>query len=194
MLPVIAGLLLSVACAVGIVRGIRSLRDRRDMKRVSLEVKKRLITAENYSALDSWTLSMFRREIIRRHVISFLMGAAVAVILIIAALIDRSGVSVIAGILLLTLLYGSFIAAVCAYNIKRVSPAGQFIKIKGFIFRSRGSYEVSVMYYDMVKLKYRIHTQDMFFRKTDNARLGDFVNLVGIRKDRRVKIIRILTF
>ena len=37
------------------------------------------------------------------------------------------------------------------------------------------------MYYDMVKLDYRVFRQDIYLHQADSAKLGEFVTLIGLR-------------
>ena len=171
-------------------RRYRSFRKPNFRREVSLEVKKRLITADNYGSLSSDTLKLVKRDIIRNHLVTIAVIAAFVIVLTIAAAIMHGEPALITSIL-------SFGAATAfmslAYRLLRLSPAGRLVKVKGFVFGMNSSM-VCVMYYDMPRMDYRIFTQNTPLRTPSAAQLGEFVNLIGVKTKRRVRIIRILSF
>lgn len=193
-MPVIAGLLIIIGLPVLGLRLYHVNQDKKYRRKVSLDVRKRLITAENYSVLDNNTLLLMKRDIFIRHIRALLICLPFMVICLAAAAFKRCEYTVYLCIILAFALIAVLIAVKYLTEIIRLSSAKEFVKIKGFIFREVVGHEYSVMYYDMVKLDYRVFRQDTFLHQAASARLGEFVNLIGIRTDRKVKIIRILSF
>ncbi len=161
---------------------------------IDLNVKKKLISSDNYGSLSNGTLILVKKDIIRTNMLFYLITIPIFVILFIAAMYEKAGLSVIIFIVITDIIFGILFLLKALYEIGKLSFHDSLIKIKGFIFRQRGDNELSVLYYDMVKMKYCIFTQNLFFRHVDNAQLGDYVNLIGVKTNRKVKIIRILTF
>ncbi|MBR6242869.1 MAG: hypothetical protein IKQ90_05180 [Ruminococcus sp.] len=178
-------------CAVfllpfAMVRGYRWYRDRKLMKKMSPEVKKKLLANIGDTSISEGTLRLVRMYIIRQH----LLAAAVFEIVFIIALAvcgwDIAFVYVTAGMLL----------GVTASAVLRLLPLSRRKKLKkvmGFICR-KGRYGATVMYYDMKSLKYRMFTAGTVYEKGDNIRLGSFINLVAAEYRWGTHIIRLLIF
>ncbi|MDE6789781.1 MAG: hypothetical protein K2J47_10750, partial [Ruminococcus sp.] len=79
------------------------------------------------------------------------------------------------------------------YEYRRISNPEKLTKIIGFVFRKKG-YQLSIVYYDVQKLEYRIFSHNTFFSNADFAVPGKLVNLIGVRKKSKVRIIRLLSF
>ena len=178
---------------VGIVWYRRYLIDKKHTNMISLDVKSRLITKENYSPLDGSVLKLVKAEIIRRNIAYLLLTAAVfAAVTLLYALTRREvGTLYAAAVLAVFLLL--FFAAKTVGELAELS-SDRLIKVKAFVFRQRGFNEISVLYYDMVRMKYRVFPQKIVLRRKDEAELGSFVNLIAVKKKNRVKVIRILSF
>ena len=190
----IIGLLVFVGLIVLGIRLHHIYLERKYRRKVSLDVRKRLITAENYSALDNSTLLLMKNDIFNRHMRALLICLPfMAIILLIAALKHSEPIVYLSIVLAFTFI-GSLIIVKYLTEISRLSSAKEFVKIKGFIFREVVGHEYSVMYYDMVKLDYRVFRQDIFLHQAQSAHLGEFVTLIGVRTPKKVKIVRILTF
>ena len=178
---------------VGIVWYRRYLIDKKHTNMISLDVKNRLITKENYSPLDGSVLKLVKAEIIRRNIAYLLLTVAVfAAVTLLYALTRREvGTLYAAAVLAVFLLL--FFAAKTVVELAELS-SDRLIKVKAFVFRQRGFNEISVLYYDMVRMKYRVFPQKIVLRRKDEAELGSFVNLIAVKKKNRVKVIRILSF
>lgn len=194
MLFAVAGFIFIVASAILINKLLYRIKNNKHKRMIDLNVKKKLISSDNYGSLSNETLILVKKDIIRTNMLFYLITIPIFVILFIAAIYDKSGLSVILFIIITAIIFGIMFLTKTLYEIGTLSFHDKLIKIKGFIFRQRGNNELSALYYDMIKMKYCIFTQNLFFRHTDNAQLGNFVNLIGVRTDKKVKIIRILTF
>ncbi|MBR1823875.1 MAG: hypothetical protein IJ779_06555 [Ruminococcus sp.] len=182
-----------VFVTVGIVWYRRYLIDKKHTNMISLDVKNRLITKENYSPLDGSVLKLVKAEIIRRNIAYLLLTVAVfAAVTLLYALTRREvGTLYAAAVLAVFLLL--FFAAKTVVELAELS-SDRLIKVKAFVFRQRGFNEISVLYYDMIRMKYRVFPQKIVLRRKDEAELGSFVNLIAVKKKNRVKVIRILSF
>ncbi len=193
-MPVAAGLFIIFVLPFVCLRLYHVHQDKKYRRKVSLDVRKRLITAENYSVLDKNTLLLMKHDIFIRHIRSLLICLPFMVICLLAAAFRHCEYTVYLCIVLAFAVIAVLIALKYLTEILRLSSAREFVKIKGFIFREVVGHEYSVLYYDMVKLDYRVFRQDIYLHQAASVRLGEFVNLIGIRTDRKVKIIRILSF
>ena len=171
----------------------RYRRDKEYMRKVSLEVKNHLIGNGNYAPLDRGILRLVREEILRREVVSFfLCMAALSGFFLLIWLFKLEGAELFyfwiisAGLLV-------FHAARLLWEELRL-PQKDLIKIRGFIFRTINDDRISVLYYDMRKMKYRIFSQSIFLKRREQMELGTYVNLIGIKTKRRVRIIQVLSF
>lgn|GEM_PF-1352336 len=171
----------------------RYRRDKEHMRKVSLEVKNHLIGNGNYAPLDMGVLRLVREEILRREVVSFfLCMAALSGFFLLIWLFKLEGAELFyfwiisAGLLV-------FHAARLLWEELRL-PENDLIKIRGFIFRTINDDRISVLYYDMRKMKYRIFSQSIFLKRREQMELGTYVNLIGIKTKRRVRIIQVLSF
>lgn len=175
---------------------LKLIRDRRNLKykrQISLDVKNKLISSKNYGELGKNVLFAVKQTLFRSSVIeSMIITGFFAVVLIAELLghIDRLTIMCTIGTYIIILL---IFAARYIFSILRLSTPQKLIKIKGFVFR-KSSHEFSVIYYDMPKMEYRIFTQSTFIKDEELAVPGTFVNLIGIRTDKKVKIIRMLSF
>lgn len=194
MLYAVAGLIFIVVFAVLIKSFIYRIKDNKHKRMVDLNVKRKLISTDNYASLSNETLILVKKEIIRTNMLFYLITIPILVILFIAAMYEKAGLSVILFFVITAIIFGIVFLFKALYEIKKLSFHNKLIKIKGFIFRKRGNSEISVLYYDMTKMEYCIFTQCLYFRHSDNAQLGQYVNLIGVKTDKKVKIIRILTF
>lgn len=190
----IAGLLIFIGLIVLGLRLHHAYIERKYRRKVSLDVRKRLITAENYSALDNNTLLLMKNDIFNRHMRSILICLPFMAVCLVIAFLNHCEYTVYLCIVLAFGVIAGLIAVKYITEIIWLSPAKEFVKIKGFIFREVVGHEYSVMYYDMVKLDYRVFRQDIYLHQAGAARLGEFVTLIGVRTPKKVKIIRILTF
>ena len=171
----------------------RYRRDKEHMRKVSLEVKNHLIGNGNYAPLDMGVLRLVREEILRREVVSFfLCMAALSGFFLLIWLFKLEGAELFyfwiisAGLLV-------FHAARLLWEELRL-PENDLIKIRGFIFRTINDDRISVLYYDMRKMKYRIFSQSIFLKRREQMEMGTYVNLIGIKTKRRVRIIQVLSF
>lgn len=175
------------------VRYIRYRRSRKYKKEISTDVKKRLISSENYGELGKDVLSAVKQTLLRNSVIESLIITGFFAVVIIAELLsktERLAIMCTIGAYISVLL---IFAVRYIFAVSRLSTSQKLIKVKGFVFQ-KSSQEFSVIYYDMPKMEYRIFSQSTFIRSEELAVPGNFVNLIGIRKKRKVKIIRILSF
>lgn len=168
--------------------------ERKYRRKVSLDVRKRLITAENYSVLDNNTLLLMKNDIFNRHLRALLICLPFMTIILLIAALKHCESIVYLSIVLAFAFIAALIIVKYLTEISRLSSAKEFVKIKGFIFREVVGNEYAVMYYDMVKLDYRVFRQDIFLHQAHSAQLGEFVTLIGVRTDKKVKVIRILSF
>ena len=176
--------------------GLKYIRYRRNQKykrEISSDVKKRLISSENYGELGKNVLFAVKQTLLRNGLIESMIITGFFAVVIIAELLrkaDSLAIMCTIGAYIVVLL---IFAVRCICGISRLSTTKELIKIKGFVFR-RDSNGFSVLYYDMTKMEYRIFTQDTLIRSEELAVPGNFVNLIGIRQKGKVKIIRILSF
>lgn len=178
---------------VGIVWYRRYLIDKKHTNMISLDVKNKLITKENYSPLDDSVLKLVKAGIIRRNIADLILTAAVfAAVALLYALTRREVGTLYASVVLVVFLLLFFVVKTVA-ELSELS-SDRLIKVKAFVFRQRGFNEISVLYYDMVRMKYRVFPQKIVLRRKDEAELGAFVNLIAVKKKNRVKVIRILSF
>lgn len=194
MLFAVAGFLFIIASAILINNLLHRIKNNKHKRMIDLNIKKKLISSDNYGSLSNETLILVKKDIIRTNMLFYLTTTPIFVILFVAAIYDKAGLNVILFIIITAIIFGIMFLTKTLYEIVTLSFYDKLIKIKGFIFRQRGNNELSVLYYDMTKMKYCIFTQNLFFRHIDNAQLGNFVNLIGVRTNKKVKIIRILTF
>ena len=187
-MPVTVGFLIIFGLPLLLLK-LRHLRqNQKGRKEAGLDVKKRLITAENYSALDPNVLMLMKSDIFIRHMRELLLCIPVM------ALLKHSESAVYISIVSAFGIIAAIIVFGCLSDMRSLSSRKDFIKIKGFVFGQIGTNELLVLYYDMEKLDYRVFRQNIWRHKADAAQLGSFVNLIGIRTAKRVKIIRILSF
>lgn len=178
------------------VLSVRYIRYRRNLKykrQISLDVKNRLISSKNYGELGKDVLFAVKQTLLRSSVIESMIITGFFAVVIIAELlrhVDRLAIMCTVGAYILVLL---IFAVRYIFGILRLSIPQKLIKIKGFVFR-KDSNGFSVIYYDMPKMEYRIFTQSTFIKGEELAVPGNFVNLIGIRKKGKVKIIRMLSF
>lgn len=184
---------LIIAVPVAAVRYIRYRRNLKYKREISADVKKRLISSENYGELGKDVLFAVKQTLLRNSVIESLIITGFFAVVIIAELLkktDRLTIMCTIGAYIIVLL---IFAVRYIFGILRLSTTKKLIKIRGFVFR-KDSNGFSVIYYDMPKMEYRIFTQSTFIKSEELAVPGNFVNLIGIRKSKKVKIIRILSF
>lgn len=184
---------LIIAVPFAVLKYIRYRRNRKYKREISADVKKRLISSENYGELGKDVLSAVKQTLIRNSIVESLIITGFFAVVIIAELLrktDRLTIMCTIGAYIIVLL---IFAVRYIYGISRLSTTKKLIKIKGFVFR-RDSNGFSVIYYDIPKMEYRIFTQSTFIRSEELAVPGNFVNLIGIRQKGKVKIIRILSF
>lgn len=178
------------------VLAVRYIRYRRNLKykrQISLDVKNKLISSKNYGELGKEVLFAVKQTLLRNSVIESLIITGFFAFVIVAELLgktDRITIMCTIGAYIIILL---IFAARYIFAVLRLSTTEKLIKIKGFVFR-KNSQEFSVIYYDMPKMEYRIFSQRTFIKSEELAVPGTFVNLIGIRRKRKVKIIRILSF
>lgn len=192
LLPVLLLVFMSIT-VISAERYIRYRRSRKYKKEISTDVKKRLISSENYGELGKDVLSAVKQTLLRNCIAESMIITGFFAVVIIAELLgktDRLTIMCTIGAYIIVLL---IFAIRYIFGILRLSTTKKLIKIKGFVFL-KSSQEFSVIYYDMPKMEYRIFTQSTFIRSEELAVPGNFVNLIGIRKKRKVKIIRILSF
>lgn len=184
---------LIIAVPFAVLKYIRYRRNLKYKREISLDVKKRLISSENYGELGKDVLSAVKQTLLRNCIAESVIITGFFAVVIIAELLrknDKLTIMYTIGAYILVLL---IFAVRYIFGILRLSTTKNLIKIKGFVFQ-KSSQEFFVIYYDMPKMEYRIFTQGTFIRSEALAVPGNFVNLIGIRKKRKVKIIRILSF
>lgn len=190
---VIIWAVLIIAAPLGALRYIRYRRNRKYKNEISLNVKNRLISAENYGEFSGDVLRMVKSTLLRNGVIVSLLITGFFAAVIALELLGRFGsdaiICTIGAYIVILLIF----AVPCILEVSRLSIPQRLIKIKGFVFR-KSPQEFSVIYYDMPKTEYRIFTQSTLLNEEKLAVPGSFVNLIGIRKKGKVRIIRILSF
>ncbi|MBQ8960712.1 MAG: hypothetical protein IJ071_05790 [Ruminococcus sp.] len=167
--------------------------DKKHMSQISLQVKNDLIGRGNYAPLDSGIQRLVREEILRRDLTSFILCmGALALAFLVGWLLKIEGAE---------LFYFWIIAAgILLFHIIRQVieqlrlPKNGLVKIRGFIFRTINDDRISVLYYDMPKMKYRIFSQSLFLKRREQMELGTYVNLIGVRYKKHVRIVRVLSF
>ena len=177
------------------VLGLRLKHKREFLKyrrRISQDVKNRLISSDNYQPVDPGILRMVKAELVRQSLVGSLLFIAVTAAVAVLFYEWRKEPEIFTVLGLLSAAVLVFFIARAAVGIIRLS-SGELVKVKAFVFRRKG-WEKTVIYYDMPRMDYRFFGQNSFLMKDDQAELGSFVNLIGIKTKRRVKIIRILSF
>ena len=177
------------------VLGLRLKHKREFLKyrrRISQDVKNRLISSDNYQPVDPGILRMVKAETVRQSLVGTLLFTAVTAVVAMLFYIWRKETEIFAVLGLLAGAVVIFFAARAVIIIFRLS-SGELIKVKAFVFRRKG-WEKTVIYYDMPRMDYRFFGQNSFLQREGQAELGTFVYLIGIKTKRRVKIILILSF
>lgn len=167
----------------------RYRKERDYIKKISLDVKNSLTKKNSYSEISKETLILVKTGIIKKFIAKTSVYTGVSFIYIIL-FVKREIILYFAIILAVVLI---FITVKTIYEYQRISNPENLTKIIGFVFRKKG-YWLSIVYYDLQKMDYRIFSHNTFFSNTDFAVLGKLVNLIGIRKKSKVRIIRLLSF
>ena len=184
---------LIIAMPFAVLKYIRFRRNLKYKRQISSDVKKRLITADNYSEIGKDALSAVKQTLLCRCIAeSVIITGFFAVVIIVGLLSKTERLAIICTMV-------AYISVLLIFAVRHIfgilslSTPQKLIKVKGFVFK-KSSQEISVIYYDMPKMEYRIFTQSTFIRSEELAVPGNFVNLIGIRRKNKVKIIRILSF
>lgn len=160
-----------------------------DIKKIGLDVKNSLTKKNSYGEISKETLILVKVGIIKKFIVktSVYLGISfIYILLFVKREIILYFVIILAAILI-------FLALKTIYEYRCISNPEKLTKIIGFVFRKKG-YQLSIVYYDVQKLEYRIFSHNTFFSDTDFAVPGKLVNLIGIRKKSKVYIIRLLSF
>lgn len=160
-----------------------------DIKKISLDVKNSLTKKNSYSEISRETLVLVKASIIKKFILKTLVYAGVSFIYILL-FVKREILLYFVAILAVALV---LLTAKTIYEYRCISNPEKLTKIIGFVFRKKG-YQLSIAYYDIQKLKYRVFYHNTFFSDADFAVPGKLVNLIGIRKKLGVHIIRLLSF
>lgn len=184
---------LIIAMPFAVLKYIRFRRNLKYKRQISSDVKKRLITADNYGEIGKDVLSAVKQTLLCRCIAeSVIITGFFAVVIIVGLLSKTERLAIMCTIV-------AYISVLLIFAVRHIfgilslSAPQKLIKVKGFVFQ-KSSQEFSVIYYDMPKMEYRIFTQGTFIRSEKLAVPGNFVNLIGIRRKNKVKIIRILSF
>lgn len=178
----------------GLMYYLRYRRDKAIMRKISLDVKNELLKSGSYSDISDSTLRLVRSGVIGKSIATAIIYIAMIILYNIAAVFFMK--AYIGDVIIVTLMSAAlllFYAASVFVSLIRLSRRDGLIKIKGFVCR-KSNYEMLTVYYDMEKLRYRVHHCGLIFDKIHNAEPGRLVNLIAVRSRHRVRIIRILTF
>ena len=169
-----------------IVRGIRFYKDKRLMKKIDISVKKKLLANIGDTSISESTLRLVRGYILKQHIFTAAVFELIFIIALIVCGWDIAFLYVMTGIAV-------FSAVAAAFRLALISGIRDLKKIMGFICR-KGNYGITVIYYDMKVLKYRMFTVGTVFERSDNIRLGSFINLIASDNIFGTHIIRLLIF
>lgn len=160
--------------------------ERSYLRKIDQRVKNELLSREDSNAISGDVMAMVKGHILRSHALTLLIAEVLFI-----------GVSVLGGgeVLILAVTLPLIVTAVsAAVKLNSLSDGPELIKVKAFVFR-KGAWEISVAYYDMQRLEYRVFTQSTLFENIDSSiQAGKYVNLIVRRKENGYHVIRVLMF
>ncbi len=112
---------------------------------IDLNIKKKLISSDNYGSLSNETLILVKKDIIRTNILFYLITTPIFVILFVAAIYDKAGLNVILFIIITAIIFGIMFLTKTLYEIVTLSFYDKLIKIKGFILDKEAT--TSFLYY-----------------------------------------------